>query len=100
MIVGVPREVKEDEYRVAITPAGVMTLKHNGHRVIVETGAGAGTHISDEEYKAAGAEIAPVETVWGEAELIVKVKEPRPVEHPRVKAGQIVFTYFHFAADE
>src|SRR4051812_47131850 len=100
MIVGVPREVKEDEYRVALTPAGVMTLKHHGHRVIVETGAGSGTHITDEDYIAAGAEIAPVEKVWAEAEMIVKVKEPRPVEHGRVKPGQIVFTYFHFAADE
>lgn len=100
MIVGVPREVKEDEYRVALTPAGVMTLKHHGHRVVVETGAGAGTHITDGDYEAAGAEIGPVEKVWAEAEMIVKVKEPRPQEHPRVKPGQIVFTYFHFAADQ
>jgi alanine dehydrogenase len=100
MIVGVPREVKEDEYRVALTPAGVLTLKTHGHRVIVETGAGAGTHISDEDYTAAGAEIADVEGVWATAEMIVKVKEPRPVEHPRVRPGQIVFTYFHFAADQ
>lgn len=99
MIVGVPREVKEDEYRVALTPAGVMTLKTHGHRVIVETGAGSGTHISDQDYIEAGAEIASVEDVWAQAEMIVKVKEPRPVEHSRVRPGQIVFTYFHFAAD-
>lgn len=100
MIVGVPREVKEDEYRVALTPAGVLTLKHNGHTVIVEQGAGEGTHISDAEYIAAGAEIADVETVWAKADLIVKVKEPRPIEYPRIRPGQLVFTYFHFAADE
>lgn len=100
MIVGVPREVKEDEYRVALTPAGVLTLKQHGHKVIVETGAGSGTHISDDDYREAGAEIGSVEEVWNQAEMIVKVKEPRPVEHPRVKAGQIVFTYFHFAADQ
>ncbi len=100
MIVGVPREVKEDEYRVALTPAGVMALREHGHRIIVETGAGDGTHLADEDYLAAGAEIAPVDKVWAEAEMIVKVKEPRPVEHGRVRPGQIVFTYFHFAADE
>jgi alanine dehydrogenase len=100
MIVGVPREVKEDEYRVAMTPAGVMALTQNGHRVIVEAGAGAGTHIPDAEYQEAGAEIGPVEKVWAEADLIVKVKEPRPIEFPRMKPGQLVFTYFHFAADE
>ncbi len=100
MIVGVPREVKEDEYRVALTPAGVMSLRQHGHRVIVETGAGEGTHISDADYKAAGAEVAAVGEVWAGAEMIVKVKEPRPNEHERVRPGQIVFTYFHFAADE
>jgi alanine dehydrogenase len=100
MIVGVPREVKDNEFRVAMTPAGVMALRQRGHRVIVEESAGAGTHISDEEYTAAGAEIAPVEQVWAQADLIVKVKEPQPVEYPRIKPGQLVFTYFHFAADE
>lgn len=100
MIVGVPKEVKEDEYRVAMTPAGVMTLKSRGHDVVVETGAGAGTHISDEEYAEAGATIASVDEVWRQAEMIVKVKEPRPVEYGRIRKGQILFTYFHFAADE
>jgi alanine dehydrogenase len=100
MIVGVPKEVKEDEYRVAMTPAGVMALAQAGHRVLVEQGAGAGTHIPDEDYVEAGAEILGVEEVWAQAEMIVKVKEPRPVEYARIRPGQIVFTYFHFAADE
>ena len=100
MIVGVPREVKEDEYRVALTPAGVITLRHNGHQVLVERGAGEGTHISDSDYEAAGAEICDVDSVWKRADLIVKVKEPRPTEYPRIREGQLVFTYFHFAADE
>jgi alanine dehydrogenase len=99
MIVGVPREVKEDEYRVALTPAGVMALKSHGHSVIVESGAGAGTHLPDSEYEAAGAEIGSVEQVWAKADMIVKVKEPRPQEFPRIRPGQILFTYFHFAAD-
>lgn len=100
MIVGVPREVKEDEYRVALTPAGVITLVDRGHRVLVETGAGEGTHISDAEYRDAGAEILSVDEVWAQAQMIVKVKEPRPVEYPRIRPEQLVFTYFHFAADE
>lgn len=100
MTVGVPREVKNNEFRVAMTPAGVMLLKQHGHRIVVETGAGEGTHISDEEYRLAGAEIADVEAVWAAADLIVKVKEPQAVEYPRIKPGQILFTYFHFAADE
>lgn len=100
MIVGVPREVKEDEYRVALTPAGVITLCSRGHRVLVETGAGEGTHISDADYREAGAEIMSVDEVWAKAEMIVKVKEPRPVEYARIRPEQLVFTYFHFAADE
>lgn len=100
MVVGVPREVKEDEYRVALTPAGVISLRNRGHQVIVETGAGAGTHISDAEYAEAGASIAPVEEVWAKANLILKVKEPQPIEYGRIRPGQLLFTYFHFAADE
>ncbi|MEA2554017.1 MAG: alanine dehydrogenase [Fimbriimonadaceae bacterium] len=100
MIVGVPREVKEDEYRVALTPAGVITLCHHGHKVLVETGAGEGTHIPDSEYRDAGAEIVSVDDVWAQADMIVKVKEPRPVEYDRIRPGQLVFTYFHFAADQ
>lgn len=100
MTVGVPREVKNNEFRVALTPAGVMLLRQSGHRVVVETGAGEGTHITDDEYLSAGAEIMNVDAVWAEADMIVKVKEPQPTEYPRIKPGQTVFTYFHFAADE
>jgi len=100
MIVGVPREVKQDEYRVAMTPAGVMTLKQQGHKVVVESGAGMGTHIADEDYVEAGAQIANVEEVWKSADLIVKVKEPQAAEFPRIRNNQLLFTYFHFAADE
>jgi alanine dehydrogenase len=100
MTVGVPREVKNNEFRVALTPAGVMTLRQNGHRVVVETNAGDGTHISDAEYQAAGAEILDVAGVWSQADMIVKVKEPQPAEYSRIKPNQTIFTYFHFAADE
>jgi alanine dehydrogenase len=100
MFVGVPREVKEDEYRVALTPAGVISLTQSGHQVLVETGAGAGTHLSDEEYASAGAQIVGVDEVWSRADLIVKVKEPQAGEYPRIREGQLLFTYFHFAASE
>ena len=101
MIVGVPREVKSDEYRVAMLPSGVEDLVVSGHQVIVETNAGTGSGIPDEEYEAAGATIAASqEDVFGQAGMIVKVKEPQPEEWPLLKPGQIVFTYFHFAADE
>jgi alanine dehydrogenase len=100
MIVGVPREVKEDEYRVAMTPAGVMTLRQHGHEVYVESGAGEGTHISDDDYLDADATIASVDLVWEKADMIVKVKEPRPIEFGRIRSSQTLFTYFHFAADE
>lgn len=100
MVVGVPKEIKPDEYRVAMTPAGVISLKQKGHRVVVEKGAGEGTHISDADYAEAGAEMLSVEDVWKQADMIVKVKEPQPVEYPRIKPGQLVFTYFHFAANE
>ncbi|HJP84207.1 MAG TPA: alanine dehydrogenase [Fimbriimonadaceae bacterium] len=100
MTVGVPKEVKNNEFRVALTPSGVMLLKQNGHRVVVESNAGEGTHISDEEYRQAGAEILSVEDVWKQADMIVKVKEPQPKEYPHIRADQIIFTYFHFAADE
>lgn len=100
MVVGVPREVKQDEYRVALTPAGVMALRQRGHSVVVETDAGTGTHITDDDYLQAGAEVVEVDEVWSRADLIVKVKEPQPSEYPRIRPGQLVFTYFHFAADE
>jgi alanine dehydrogenase len=101
MIVGVPKEIKPDEYRVAMTPAGVEELTRNGHTVLIQTGAGAGSGISDEHYTAEGAEIVGAEAdVWKRADLVVKVKEPLPDEWPLMRAGQTVFTYFHFAADE
>lgn len=101
MIVGVPREVKSDEYRVALTPNGAEELTRAGHRVLVQTHAGDGSGISDEQYAAAGAEIVPATAdVWGRADLIIKVKEPLPDEWPLMRAGQTLFTYFHFAADE
>ena len=101
MIVGVPKEVKGDEYRVAMTPNGVEELTKAGHRVLIQAHAGVGSGITDDEYAACGAEIvAAAADVWRHADLIVKVKEPLPEEWPHLRAGQTVFTYFHFAADE
>ncbi|MCC2671741.1 MAG: ald [Armatimonadetes bacterium] len=100
MVVGVPTEVKADEYRVALVTAGAEVLTRNGHQVLVQAGAGLGSGISDAEYAAHGAEIvATAEEVWARSELIVKVKEPVPAEYPLVRAGQVLFTYFHFAAN-
>jgi alanine dehydrogenase len=101
MIVGIPREVKSDEYRVAIVPVGVEELIRAGHKVVLQAGAGVGSGIADDLYASCGATI--VETaaeVWKQADLIVKVKEPQPDEWPHMRAGQTVFTYFHFAAEE
>jgi alanine dehydrogenase len=101
MIVGVPRETKTDEYRVAMIPVGVEELTRCGHRVLIQTGAGQGSGIADEQYAVCGAEIiSRPEEIWRRADLIVKVKEPLPPEWPLLRPGQIVFTYFHFAADE
>ena len=101
MIVGVPKEVKGDEYRVAMTPVGVEELTRLGHTVVVQAGAGVGSGIADDQYAACGGQIAPTAAeVWTRAELIVKVKEPLPEEWPLMRSGQTVFTYFHFAADE
>src|SRR5215813_5002895 len=100
-VVGVPNEIKTHESRVAMTPVGVEELHRSGHRVLIQSGAGQGSGISDEHYAQHGAEIvASAEDVWQHADLIVKVKEPLPVEWPLMRAGQIVFTYFHFAADK
>ena len=101
MRVGVPKEIKKDEYRVAMLPSGVDELTRSGHEVIVESNAGAGSGIPDELYLAAGAKIVttPAE-VFGAADMIVKVKEPLRPEWPLLRAGQIIFTYFHFAADK
>ncbi|MGE3316684.1 MAG: alanine dehydrogenase [Planctomycetaceae bacterium] len=100
MIVGVPREIKTDEYRVALLPVGAEELTRAGHKVLVERGAGLGSGIPDELYAENGATI--IETaaeLFATADLIIKVKEPQPVEWEKLRPGQLVFTYFHFAAD-
>ncbi|MCS6865547.1 MAG: alanine dehydrogenase [Gemmataceae bacterium] len=101
MIVGVPKEIKPDEYRVAMVPAGVEELTRAGHTVLIQSGAGSGSGISDDLYAVNGATIVDTQAeVWQRADLIVKVKEPMPEEWPLMRPGQTVFTYFHFAADE
>ena len=101
MKVGVPREVKNHEYRVAITPIGVHELTQHGHEVFVEHDAGVGSQISDDEYVAAGATIHDTaEDVWGTAEMVLKVKEPVAEEYDRMREGQTLFTYLHLAADK
>ncbi|MFJ6385635.1 alanine dehydrogenase [Kitasatospora sp. NPDC092039] len=100
MKVGIPREVKNHEYRVAITPAGVHELVRNGHEVYIEDNAGLGSSIPNEEYVAAGATILPTaDEVWATADLLLKVKEPIASEYHRLRKGQTVFTYLHLAAD-
>lgn len=100
MLIGVPREIKSDEYRVGMIPAGVHILTRAGHTVLVEHAAGVGSGIADDEFLAAGAQIvATAEEIWSRADMVVKVKEPQSVEWPLMRAGQLVFTYFHFAAD-
>lgn len=97
--VGIPREVKNNEFRVAITPAGVHELVRHGHQVVVEESAGAGSSITDEEYVAAGAQILPTaDEVWAAADLLLKVKEPVAEEYHRLRKGQTLFTYLHLAA--
>ncbi|MCB0916246.1 MAG: alanine dehydrogenase [Actinobacteria bacterium] len=99
MKVGVPREVKDNEYRVAITPAGVWELRRHGHDVVIERGAGDGSSIPDAEFVAAGAEILPTpDDVWADGDLILKVKEPIESEYHRMRADQVLFTYLHLAA--
>lgn len=101
MIIGVPKEIKPQENRVAIQPGGVMQLKRHGHTVYIETNAGIGSGFTNQMYIDAGAEILDdVDDLWNRAEMIMKVKEPIAVEYPRMKEGQVIFTYFHFAADE
>src|ERR1035437_1484129 len=98
MLIGVPREIKNNEFRVAAIPAGVRTLVESGHAVIVEKSAGEGAGISDQEYQAAGAVIkSTAESVFAEADMIVKVKEPLAEEFPLLRKGQILFTYLHLA---
>ena len=101
MLVGVPTEVKNHEYRVAITPAGVHEFTRHGHSVLVESGAGLGSSITDREFSAAGATIvSSPDDVWAKAELVLKVKEPIAVEYDRMQEGQTLFTYLHLAANK
>ena len=100
MIVGVPKEIKVREYRVGLVPASVRELTAQGHKVLVETGAGLGIGMADADYAAAGAEVVPAAAdVWARAELVVKVKEPLAEERRRLRAGQVLFTYLHLAPD-
>jgi alanine dehydrogenase len=100
MIVGVPKEIKSDEYRVAMLPVGALELTQSGHTVLVEAGAGQGSGIADAQYATAGATVVTeAARIWAEADLVVKVKEPQATEWPYLRPGQVLFTYFHFAAD-
>jgi alanine dehydrogenase len=98
--IGVAREIKPDEYRVALTPAGARELVQRGHEVLVETTAGEGSSFPDEHYERAGARIVSVEDVWADSELLLKVKEPIASEYARLREGPVLFTYLHIAADE
>lgn len=101
MLIGVPREIKSDEYRVALTPAGAEDLARAGHEIVVEAGAGLGSGFTDDFYEHAGARVVDAaQEVWAVAEMILKVKEPIEPEWPLMRAGQVLFTYFHFAASE
>ncbi len=98
MVIGVPKEIKDNEYRVGIVPSGVEELVRDGHTVRIQAGAGIGSGISDDDFRAAGAEIAATaEDVWGSADLVMKVKEPLPPEYPLLREGQILFTFLHLA---
>lgn len=99
MRVGIPTETKNNEFRVAITPAGVAALTRRGHEVLIQTGAGEGSAITDADFKAAGAQVVTTaEQVWADADLLLKVKEPMPAEYERLRRGQTLFTYLHLAA--
>jgi alanine dehydrogenase len=101
VIVGIPKEVKDNEYRVAATPEGVRELARAGHEVVVQAGAGLGSALPDEDFAAAGAGILPdADAVFAEADMIMKVKEPQPEEYGRFRPGQLLFTYLHLAADK
>ena len=101
MIVGVPKEIKSHENRIAVVPGGVEALVAHGHQVLVEEGGGLGSGFDDSAYESVGAEIvADVDELWARADMIVKVKEPIAPEYERIREGQVLFTYFHFAADE
>jgi alanine dehydrogenase len=99
MRVGIPTETKNNEFRVAITPAGVAELTHRGHEVLVQAGAGEGSALTDADFKAAGAQLlGTAEEVWADADLVLKVKEPMPAEYGLLRPGQVLFTYLHLAA--
>jgi alanine dehydrogenase len=101
MIVGVPKEVKQDEYRIALLPVGAEELVRCGHSVLIQKGAGQGSGINDEIYARTGAEIvADAAEIYARSDMIIKVKEPLAQEWPMMRPGQIMFTYFHFAADD
>src|SRR6201992_4247067 len=99
MYVGIPTETKNNEFRVAITPSGVTELTRRGHDVVIQAGAGEGSGIADSAFKSAGAHlVATADEVWAEADLVLKVKEPMPIEYVRIRRGQTLFTYLHLAA--
>lgn len=101
MIVGVPKEIKNNEYRVSLTPAGAMEFVKRGHTVCIQSGAGVDSGFADKEYQAVGAKLLPtIEEVYATAEMILKVKEPIASEYGLVRPGQLLFTYFHFASSE
>src|SRR5688500_5897341 len=101
MQIGVPKEIKTNENRVALVPGGAEALVNDGHTVFVERGAGEGSGFPDVEYEKVGAKVLDsADEVWQRADMIMKVKEPIAVEYPRMREGQVMFTYFHFAADE
>ncbi|MDB4908346.1 MAG: alanine dehydrogenase [Gemmatimonadetes bacterium] len=100
MKIGVPKEIKTNENRIALVPAGAEALVAAGHQVMVETGAGLGSGFTDEAYTSVGATVGDVATTWSQSDMIMKVKEPIEREWPHMKQGQLIFTYFHFAADE
>src|ERR1035437_2663520 len=100
MLVGVPREIKDNEYRVGLTPSAVRELVAHGHKVIFETGAGGAIDLCDDDYRNAGAEMVPdAAMLFSRAELVVKVKEPQPAEIGMLREGQVLFTYLHLAPD-
>src|SRR5438067_1187728 len=100
MRIGVAKEIKPDEYRVALTPAGALELINHGHQVSIETGAGVGSAMADADYERVGARIVSVDEIWEGSELVLKVKEPIASEYRRLREDLILFTYLHIAADE
>ena len=99
MEIGIPKEIKDQEFRVGLTPASTRSLTDSGHRAFVETGAGLGSGFTDDDYRQAGAEIVATAAAAWQRELVVKVKEPLSSEYPYLQAGQLLFTYLHLAAD-